>query len=58
MVQWLGLSAFTAERQGSILGQGTKIPQAQRCSQKIKKKKNGCIETVLEMDGGDGCTAT
>ena len=28
MVQWLRLSAFTAEGPGSIPGQGTKIPQA------------------------------
>ena len=27
-VQWLGLCTFTAEGPGSILGQGTKIPQA------------------------------
>ena len=30
MVQWLGLSTFTAEGPGSILDQGTKIPQASR----------------------------
>ena len=28
VVQWLGLSAFTAKGTGSIPGQGTKIPQA------------------------------
>ena len=28
VVQWLGLSAFTAEGPGSIPGPGTKIPQA------------------------------
>ena len=28
VVQWLGLCAFSAEGQGSIPGQGTKIPQA------------------------------
>ena len=38
-VQWLGLCALTAEGPGSIPGQGTKIPQASRCSKK-KKKKN------------------
>ena len=27
-VYWLGLSVFTAEGPGSVLGQGTKIPQA------------------------------
>ena len=45
MVQWLGLSAFTAQGAGSIPGQGTKIPHAKRSGQKIKtnfkkKKKN------------------
>ena len=39
VVQWLGLSALTAEGLGSIPGRGTKIPQAVRCSQKIQKKK-------------------
>ena len=38
-VQWLGLCTFTAEGTGSIPGQGTKIPQAVRRSQK-KKEKN------------------
>ena len=28
VVQWLGLSAFTAKGVGLIPGQGTKIPQA------------------------------
>ena len=28
VTQWLGLGAFTAEGQGSIPGQGTKILQA------------------------------
>ena len=36
-VQWLGLSAFTAEDLGSIPGWGTKIPQAVQCGQKKKK---------------------
>ena len=41
MVQWLELSAFTAEGPGSIPGQETKIPQAVRCDQKKKNfKKN------------------
>ena len=43
MVQWLGLSAFTAEGPGSIPGPGTKIPQAawrgQEKTQKTNKKK-------------------
>ena len=34
VVQWLGLSAFTAEGLGSIPGRGTKIPQAVRRGQK------------------------
>ena len=33
-VQWLGLCLFTAKGVGSIPGQGTKIMQAVRCSQK------------------------
>ena len=37
VVQWLGLSAFTAKGTGSIPGQGTKIPQA------THQKKNGHI---------------
>ena len=38
-VQWLGLRALTAEDPGSIPGQGTKLPQAARRGQKIKKRK-------------------
>ena len=37
-VQWLGLHASTAVGWGSILGQGTKIPQAKQRGQKKKKK--------------------
>ena len=37
-VQWLGLCTLTAEGPGSILGQGTKIPQAVLSGQKKKKK--------------------
>ena len=37
-VQQLGLRALTAEGPGSIPGQGTKIPQAARPSQKKKKE--------------------
>ena len=33
-VQWLGLHALTAQGPDSIPGQGTKIPQAARHSQK------------------------
>ena len=35
--QWLGLCAFTAEGPGSTPGQGSKIPQAAQCRQKVKK---------------------
>ena len=38
--QWLGLHTFTAEGTGSIPGQGTKIPQAARHSQKNKTERN------------------
>ena len=38
MVQWLGLSAFTAGGLGSTPGQGTKILQAAQCGQEIKIK--------------------
>ena len=38
-VQWLGLCTFTAKRPGSILGQGTKIPQVVWRGQKIFKNK-------------------
>ena len=34
-VQWLRLCAANAEDVGSIPGQGTKIPHAVQCSQKI-----------------------
>ena len=33
-VQWLGLGVLTVRGRGSIPGRGTKIPQAQHCSQK------------------------
>ena len=39
VVQWLGLCTFSAVVLGLIPGQGTKIPQAEWCSQKKKKKK-------------------
>ena len=38
-VHWLGLCTFTDEGEGSIPGQGTKIPQDTRHGQKKKKKK-------------------
>ena len=37
MVQWVGLHTFTVKGLGSILGQGTKIPQAVWHGQKRKK---------------------
>ena len=37
MVQWLGLHVSTAGPQGSIPGQGIKIPQAAWCEQKLNK---------------------
>ena len=37
-VQWLGLSAFTAEGLGSVPGQGTKILQAVRHAPPPEKK--------------------
>ena len=46
MVQWLGLGASTAGGTGSILGRGTKIPQAMWHGQ--KKKKGGW---KLSVDG-------
>ena len=38
-VQWLGLSAFTAVAQVQSLVGELRSPQAMRCSQKEKKKK-------------------
>ena len=38
VVQWLRLRAATARSLGWITGQGTKIPNPARCSQKKKKK--------------------
>ena len=35
VVQWLRLYAFTAKGMGSILGQGTKAPQAACCGEEI-----------------------
>ena len=46
VVQWLGLSTFTAIALGSILGQGTKIPQGARPKKKEKKVGNGLTEPV------------
>ena len=38
-VQWLGLHTSNAGGTGSIPGQGTEIPRATRCSQKINNKQ-------------------
>ena len=40
LVQWLALSALTAEGLGSIPGQGTRIPQATWHNQ--RKRKDHC----------------
>ena len=39
VVQWLGLSAFTAKSVSSVPSQGTKIPKAAWCSQKQSNSK-------------------
>ena len=39
-VQWLGLCTSNAGGDGSISGQGTKIPHAKRHGQKQKEKTN------------------
>ena len=39
VIQWLGLCTFTAVAPGSIPGQGTKITQGVRHSQKKKEKE-------------------
>ena len=39
MVQWLGLSTFTAGDLGTIPGEETKIPQSQAARSKKKKKR-------------------
>ena len=41
MVQWLGLSAFTAVALGSIPDQRTKISQAEGHSPQKKKEREG-----------------
>ena len=46
MVHWLGLGTFPAVSLSSIPGQGIKIPQAGRCSQK-KKKSAGPVVLFL-----------
>ena len=47
MAQWLGLSTFTAEGQGSILNQETRIPQAVEKWSKKKKKKKTCEDLFI-----------
>ena len=47
MVQWLGLCTLTNKGMGSIPGQGIKILQAERCSQKNKKQtKIGSSDSI------------
>ena len=41
VAQWLGLSAFTAEGVGSVLGWGTKIPRAMWCDRKRERESLG-----------------
>ena len=43
------LHALTAEGPGSIAGQGIKIPQVVRCSQKKKKKKKENIHLKVAV---------
>lgn len=44
-IQWLGLCALTAEVEGSITGEVTKMLQAMWCGppQKKEKERNVCI---------------
>ena len=48
-VQWLGLLTSTAGGTGSIPGQGNKIQQPKRCSQKKNKKKKKPHKTLEEL---------
>ena len=48
MVQWLRLCVPTAAGLGSVLGQGTKVPNAMWLGQKLKLKKNKCKISILE----------
>ena len=48
MVQWLGLSALTAEGLGSIPGWGTKMPQAVQPKKKKERNKNKEIPICRE----------
>ena len=45
MVQWLGLSTFTAEGEGSVLGQGIKILRARQHDQKTITKPDSLVWT-------------
>ena len=54
-VQFLRLWAFTAGGSGLAPGQGTKIPHAVRCCQKIEGKREGyfdicCIKVLWRQD--------
>ena len=47
VVQWLGLHTFPAKGPGSILGRGTKIPQA---TQRGKKRRGHREEGEVKME--------
>ena len=48
LAYWLKLCAANAGGTGSIPGQGTKIPHALQCSQKIEKKKRKKETNAME----------
>ena len=50
VVQWLGIHTSIAGSTGSIPGQGTKIPHALWCSQKISKNKNKIISPCYSLE--------
>ena len=54
MVQWLGLSAFTAMGPGSIPGQGTKIWHAQRDPKGEEKVPSQAAEHLNTEEGACG----
>ena len=47
-VQWLRLQVSNAGCTGSIPPQGTEIPHAAQCGQKIKEKKRGKVRKGME----------
>ena len=46
MIQWLALCTSSSGGMDSISGQGTKIPHAMLCGQKVKKRKNWKVKAV------------